>query len=76
VHDHITVVAIAIAIASKSMKAPIFTRIQGNLKTVAGISRGFRLCSKIGANSSDKKMKIPIDFFNEVLSFIAGTWFV
>jgi exopolyphosphatase/guanosine-5'-triphosphate,3'-diphosphate pyrophosphatase len=50
------------------MKASIFAKVNDNIKIVSSLTRGFRLCSKIGANVTDGKIKATIDFFDEVVS--------
>ncbi|MDR1891299.1 MAG: hypothetical protein LBQ23_03985 [Puniceicoccales bacterium] len=62
--DNITVVDIG----SGSMKASVFMRSSDSVTILGRISRGFRLCSLIGMNISDKKIKITMDFFEEVLA--------
>ncbi|MDR2779439.1 MAG: hypothetical protein LBB16_04145 [Puniceicoccales bacterium] len=62
--DNITVVDIG----SGSMKASVFTCSQGSVESLGGISRGFRLCSRIGTNISDNKIRVTTDFFEEVLA--------
>ncbi|MDR1457610.1 MAG: hypothetical protein LBI47_02045 [Puniceicoccales bacterium] len=64
VHDNITVVDIG----SGSMKASVFTCTQNSVAPLGGISRGFRLCSQMGANISDNKIKVTTGFFEEVLA--------
>ncbi|MDR2628876.1 MAG: hypothetical protein LBC30_02720 [Puniceicoccales bacterium] len=63
-HDNITVVDIG----SGSMKASVFACTQDSVAPLGGISRGFRLCSRMGANISDNKIKITTGFFEEVLA--------
>ncbi|MDR2432164.1 MAG: hypothetical protein LBD34_00180 [Puniceicoccales bacterium] len=64
VHDNITVVDIG----SGSMKASVFTCTQNSITLLGGISRGFRLCSQMGANISANKIRITAGFFKEVLA--------
>lgn len=63
-HDNITVVDIG----SGSMKASVFACTQDSVAPLGGISRGFRLCSRMGANISDNKIKVTTGFFEEVLA--------
>ncbi|MDR2602974.1 MAG: hypothetical protein LBC11_00220 [Puniceicoccales bacterium] len=63
-HDNITIVDIG----SGSMKASVFTCTQDSVAPLGGISRGFRLCSQMGANISDSKIKVTTGFFEEVLA--------
>jgi exopolyphosphatase/guanosine-5'-triphosphate,3'-diphosphate pyrophosphatase len=60
--DRVTV----IDVGSGSMKASVFAKDDGKVKIVAGISRGTRLCQKIGEDIKPRKIKMTIDFFNEV----------
>ncbi|MDR0693096.1 MAG: hypothetical protein LBF49_00785 [Puniceicoccales bacterium] len=62
--DNITIVDIG----SGSMKASVFTCTQNSVAPLGGISRGFRLCSQMGANISDNKIRVTMGFFEEVLA--------
>jgi exopolyphosphatase/guanosine-5'-triphosphate,3'-diphosphate pyrophosphatase len=55
-----------IDIGSGSMKASIFKNVRGKLQSKAVVSRGFRLCSKIGGMIPGRKISAAIEFFEAV----------
>ncbi|MDR3143973.1 MAG: hypothetical protein LBT64_00540 [Puniceicoccales bacterium] len=61
-HNRVTIVDIG----SGSMKASVFERIGDEVQIISGISRGFRLCTKIGADISARKIKVTVDFLTRV----------
>jgi exopolyphosphatase/guanosine-5'-triphosphate,3'-diphosphate pyrophosphatase len=69
--DRVTVVDIG----SGSMKASVFERMGDSVHAISGISRGFRLCTKIGADISDRKVRVTVDFLTRVaeLSSASGS---
>ncbi|MDR1432808.1 MAG: hypothetical protein LBI61_00495 [Puniceicoccales bacterium] len=64
VHDRMAV----IDIGSGSMKVSVFEKVGEKIKSVSEIVRGFRLCQKIGASISEKKIGITMGFFSNALS--------
>lgn len=62
--DRITVVDIG----SGSMKASVFVNTDGYLKSLEVLSRGLRLCTKIGEDISAQKQHETIEFLKKVVS--------
>ncbi|MDR2737644.1 MAG: hypothetical protein LBB18_01740 [Puniceicoccales bacterium] len=53
-------------IGSGSMKASVFENLGSEVRAKAVVSRGFRLCSRIGGRISERKIDAAVDFFNTV----------
>jgi exopolyphosphatase/guanosine-5'-triphosphate,3'-diphosphate pyrophosphatase len=54
-------------IGSGSMKASVFAKAPDGVRRLSTISRGFRLCQRIGDGVTDDKIKVAVNFIAQVL---------